>query len=521
MELSFNKVKFRITKLKIAYLSLISVFLLYLIKDMQFNTAFVDEAIYATIGEEVLRKIYWENAISWMGGSYLYPVISGFINRYYGLEGIRMFSALCVLTAGVLSAKLARLLGGKYSSLAALIFFLFSSLSLNLGQLGTYDTPSLMCMSISFYCVITSRYHIGKRKFLLLILSSFFMTLAVLSKYVAILFVPTIILAIIPTVKNTTEFIKHIPKLTVYILCWSLPFTALVGWYVFVNYSQVINFFEGDFFSEPSNLLTIFTTLIQSTNFIIIGATTSLVYALLKVKGEKKWLVIVLFIGGLAPILYHLSSMNIRSFPKHLVFTLFYWVPLTGWILNKIYTKLTQVSNSFTFINNSYQLIWTTLFILIITNTWLSFAKHWQFQRSWPSSTATLEYLREHRKNDDKIFAEAAAIYKFHMFEGFEDPSAWPSTWHLEYKGKFGVDAMKMAISEKAFDYIILNDYFTSEINREIKPVINEYYEVVAFDDYKLSGVHTITTLVWQPKDDTNILVLSENNDWFSYFSKP
>src|SRR5690606_29857924 len=147
--------------------------------------------------------------------------------------------------------------------------------------------------------------------------------------------------------------------------------------------------------------------------------------------------------------------------------SLFFWSPLAGWLLNKIHKSVTSVSKNMTYIQNFSQVVWTTLVIVMITNFWTSFSTHWIFQRSWPSTSKTLEYLREHRKSSDKILAEAASVYKFHLFDGFEDPSAWPSTWYLEYNGKQGVEAMKEAIEDKEFEYIILSDYFTIEINSE------------------------------------------------------
>ena len=85
MLISINRYEFDLSWTKVLYFFVAIAFVLYSFKDLNYNTAFVDEAIYATVGEEVLRGIYWEDAISWMGGSYIYPVISALINRRFGL----------------------------------------------------------------------------------------------------------------------------------------------------------------------------------------------------------------------------------------------------------------------------------------------------------------------------------------------------------------------------------------------------------------------------------------------------
>src|SRR5690606_20468752 len=142
--------------------------------------------------EGYLRSIYWESALSWMSGSYLYPIISAYLNRLWGLEGIRVFSTLCLLVTGILSGKIAKQLGGKLSEVITLTLFLFAGITLNLGQLGTYDTPAIVFTAVAVYLAIKLRYETGMRRVLLLLLSSLFMTLAFLSKYIAIFALPII-----------------------------------------------------------------------------------------------------------------------------------------------------------------------------------------------------------------------------------------------------------------------------------------------------------------------------------------
>lgn len=475
---------------------------------MQYNTAFVDEAIYATIGEEVLRKIYWESGLSWMGGSYLYPIISALLNRYWGLEGIRIFSTLCVLTTAIISGKIARQLRGAYSEIITVGLFLFSSITLNLGQLGTYDAPSLVFSSIAVYLALKSRYSYDLSRVRLLILSSIFMTLAILSKYVALFFLPAIALFIAIKGRTLHDLKKNLLiGIRSGIIWLSVPMMVLT-WYVTSNFDQVSNFFTGTHFSEPSSFVKISNQIVSSTHIILFTATAAFLYALSKVKGEKKLIIGFLFFGGWLPILYHFTSLNIRSLPKHMVFTLFYWTPLSGWLGNKIISSLRSMTTK-AMLANSAQFLTTGIALLLIANLWFSFSNHWRFQRSWPSATGAIEYLEKHRKSGDKILAEGAAVFKYHLFDGFEDPASWPSTWYFNYEGLNGTEAIKKAVEDQSFDYIVLNGYFTSYVNSEIEPVINEHYNLVVEDTYKVSGVHDHTTKVWEPKERGDIADLS------------
>jgi len=67
-------------------------------------------------------------------------------------------------------------------------------------------------------------------------------------------------------------------------------------------------------------------------------------------------------------------------------------------------------------------------------------------------------------------------------------------------KGKKGEDAMKIALRDQSFSYIILNNYYTQSINEELLPDIEKYYYVIFEDSYKVSGQYDNLTTVWAPK---------------------
>jgi len=91
-------------------------------------------------------------------------------------------------------------------------------------------------------------------------------------------------------------------------------------------------------------------------------------------------------------------------------------------------------------------------------------------------------------------------MYKYHLFDGFEDPSSWASTWYMQYQGYYGVEAMELAIDDKYFDFIILNDYFTKYVNDQLADNIEENYDLVMTENYKLFGEYDSLTRVWVPK---------------------
>ncbi|OGM24408.1 hypothetical protein A2715_00555 [Candidatus Woesebacteria bacterium RIFCSPHIGHO2_01_FULL_39_32] len=521
MKISINDSEFDLSWTKALYFLVIAFFVLYIVKDLDYNTAFVDEAIYATVGEEVLRGIFWEDAASWMGGSYIYPVTSALINREFGLKGVRFFSMVCILMSAILCGKIGKALGGKKVELITVFLFLFSSISLNLAQLGTYDAPALAFTTLGLYTAILARGEQKHKEIILVFASAIFISIAILIKYVAILFLPVI--GFIILFKKRRIVVSPV-------FLWTLAVLTVLTLFLTYYQNDVVAFFTGGHSEEPADLVKIMRLFVSDVGFISLSASLGLLFILrdnlhfsktgtksekisfsffpqesqiqtvAKSSEEKKLIILFLVFGGFAPLIYHFGFLNIRSFSKHMVFSLVFWAPVSAWALYKLYKFAEGRGKKANIISNLAQLILTLFLVAIITTLWINFSKHWRFQRSWPSASRIITFLQENRRPEDKIFAEASAIYKYHLFSGFEDPYSWSSTWYLEYKGKKGEDAMKIALRDQSFSYIILNNYYTQSINEELLPDIEKYYYVIFEDSYKVSGQYDNLTTVWAPK---------------------
>lgn len=508
MEIIVNKRKVNIRTYQLIYSLAIFANILYLGMQLNYNTAFVDEAIYATIGEGVLRGITWENAISWMGGYYIYPLISAKINHYMGLSGIRLFAALCMVVTAIMAGKITKQFTSRMGEVVTVISFLFWANVMGVGQMGTYDAPSIAFLSISTYLALRSRYEKDEnKKIVVLIFSSLFFALSLLTKYIAILFAPALILL----VYNPKPFKRFLDlfnkKAVIEVFIWGLPLTVVVSVFVGIYYIELMNFFTGSIAFQATNLSEIIKHTWEDMGFILIGSLVGFIYALIFTKGDKRWLAMALFIGGMMPIMYHFGKLNIRSYWKHLVYAGFFLYPLFIWMIVKTFKNLRSFIGRSPMTVNLSQVFIALTAIAATGLLWSNLSQHWRFQRSWPSATPTLAYLDEVRDPDDKILAEASSVYKFHMFTGFEDPASWPSTWYMEYDGKVGTEAMIAGIEDKYFDLVILNDYFTTAVNAELRPHLDEHYQIVFVDDYQIEGVYTQSTYVWRPKDEVPELI--------------
>lgn len=488
MIIRLNNLKFRIGWAELLYIFVILFFIVLVSKDLAYNTAFVDEAIYATVGEEALRGSFWERGLSWMGGSYLYPVISATINRAMGLYGVRLFSVFCVFVAIVVSGELAKYIANRKARLLTVFILATSGIALNMSQLGTYDAPALLFFSLSYYLALLSR----KQKRLAIIfvsLSSLLFVFSVLSKYIAVLFAPAILLAAFDF--EWKRFFNSV--------VWIAIAAFGIGLFGYLNFESLKIFFTGSAFKEPTTHLQVIK---DTYKYLGIVAPLSVFGALLVFLRKRKHMFVLLSIiaGSMAPFSYHFVFLNGRSLWKHLLFSEVLLAPLVSYLFLLIYKKIKILTGKKVYLDNaSLMFISLTLLVtvLIIRN---NFKNHWIFQRSWPSASPSIEFLSKNRKDDDIILAEGSAVYKYHLFAGFQNPNAWASTWYMEYKGLSGLNAMELAIKEKHFDFVILNGYFTGDIVYELKPLLNEYYQIAHTDSYMESGAYERETFVWVPK---------------------
>lgn len=495
MKIKVNSWSFQPSWNQLGWLLVIISFCGIISRNLQYNTAFVDEAIYATIGEEYLRGSTWEAALSWMGGSYVYPIISAFLNRRWGLEGIRFFSMLCLVGTGILVGRLSwQVSKDRLISFISLSLFLFSSVTLNLAMLGTYDTPSLFLLAVAINLAWSAKYQPRSRiQTLLIFLSALAFGVAVLIKYVAVLWIPVFGLL----------FLISKPHLILKGILWGIIVTSIIAPYVWYNQHDLSIYAAGSYSIEPAPRLTISQEVISTLYLYGIG-TLLIIFAVKNISWNQRFILFLLLLGGFVPLFYHIGTGNIRSLWKHLVYASVFLAPLAGIGFAQSGRWLFSTAHRATWVSNITQLAIAVIIICSISSLWINLSRHWRFQRSWPSMSQTIAYLDQHMQTNDRVFAEASAVLKFHLFRGFQDPQAWASTWYLEHNGLSGTDAMKAAIQDRKFRYVILNGYFTPWVNSQIQTELQANYELVMTERYKISGLHDIDTVVWVRKPDLN-----------------
>jgi hypothetical protein len=159
------------------------------------NTAFEDEALYLYSGH--IELSHWLHGAALQGGfdryfsgaPVLYPVLAAAVAKVGGLTAARAVSLVAMLTTTALLYSMTRLLFNERSGLCAAALFSVTESTIFLGNLATFDAPTLCLLALASWIVVRT----APTRWPLYLLATPVAALAVAAKYAALLFVPTIV----------------------------------------------------------------------------------------------------------------------------------------------------------------------------------------------------------------------------------------------------------------------------------------------------------------------------------------
>ena len=161
----------------------------------QNNSPFEDESLYLYSGHlELGHLLFGTSTITdfwseFSGAPVLYPILGSVADQVGGILAARLLSLIFMLgTTGLLYLITHRLFGTR-AALCAAALFSCTEATIFLGGLATYDAPSLFLLALSAWIVV--RFAQNTHPYYLIAI--FPAALAVATKYVALLFVPSIV----------------------------------------------------------------------------------------------------------------------------------------------------------------------------------------------------------------------------------------------------------------------------------------------------------------------------------------
>ncbi|MFA6250132.1 MAG: glycosyltransferase family 39 protein [Candidatus Shapirobacteria bacterium] len=442
--------------------------------NLNYNSPFNDEAIYSVVGKLALYQGDWwsYNAKSWMGGHpYIYPTLSAAATIGQSMVGPRLlnvvFGVLSIEMVYVLTKNLAVWQKLPYPNLAALISALiiaFSSVSLYISRLATYDTPSYYFLLLSLVFLVQALpANSGKNYFLaaILLLLSFF------TKIIVVIYIPFIILFSFLAAKKSKK------TFNLYLRYYLAPIILGFAGYFLVNISAILTFTSNQATRAPESSARILSYFFQlSAYHWIFWSISSLGFFI--VKKTKLWALLTAL--SFLVLLFHLGTNRLATLDKHLFFTFCFLSVAIGIGISSLLASLKSQILRYSAIS-----LFIYLGFFFFKN---EFAQKSIFERQWLNASPMLAKLAEVVQNGDKVLTEGGATTIWSLYPVNSPFNITTFDW-FEYQNLTGDYAYLQAIKDGYFDYIELDGQaeWRKSLTDQIFTVINQNYQKIYTDN--------------------------------------
>ncbi len=445
------------------------------IANLRYNSLFVDEAIYATVGRNFLAGALDSSPLTWMYGSLLYPSLMAGVDSLTGEAGLRLVSVmLSSLATWAVYAATVRLFDGA-AAVWATLFFGLTAISIDMGQYAVYDAPVIPVLALCLYLLVrASETPGGERR--LLQLAALLFILGFLSKYFAALYLPALVCV------GALCALRQGRSLRTVLLTFLTPAVLTLLAYGWLNLGDLRLLLAGDYGVSGGARAAIFADIwaeIGVTSLIAFGGLGLLVWRGLPGLGAQplgrrllwSFLVILLLPSLFAAPLYHLLAANQHAAWKHTVFSLIFLAPLAGYACSSLVTALRSLPGRSGLVAGVIGALASAAIV-----SWgldYAFDRNWGFQHSWPNVTRLVAHLRANELTPGApVLAEGAPIYEYYLNPGPQYRDMWTSTWYVRYGDRAGIEAMEAAIADRYYQAVILDSYYTPEYRTRLETAL-------------------------------------------------
>lgn len=419
------------------------------ITNLNYNSPFLDEAIYIQVGLKALSGQVEEAAetASWVGGFPLfYPVISASLYSLGGLTLTRSFNALLgtfLVFLAFYFTKQLMLFREEYlnaiSGLIAASFTAFLATPIALSRLANYDALSFTLFLMGI--IILHKAIFSGERFLYPASVIFFFS-SFLAKYITAIFFPFLFL--IPLYLAIRSKNSDIVWGIIQYFC--TPFAFLMIIYALYNLSSLQSFFVNQAVLESVNLGEIMRIFFEYTWILYALSIFSLIFFL----DKRRPIVWILFTLSLTPLAIHLITRNDASIAQHSFLSLIFIAPLAATVLVTVIKKSKPLGAAFAL-------------IIICFIYYFSIPQIKALENFWPNTNEATKILREKVSPSDQILAESDDVVALALKDKVpQDQIAGP--FSFSYQGNEGISSYTQAIQERFFNFVELeNAYFSDE----------------------------------------------------------
>lgn len=443
------------------------------IVNLNYNTAFNDEAIYIVIGRLGLFENDWWSygAKLWMAGiPYIYPPMTALAYEVGGLVGSRLLNVIL----GVIFieevyrfVKLLNLFDKKTNTIAALIaafLVAFSGLGFYVSRLATYDMPSFLLFFLGMNSFLKARsFSNGKYYFL----SFLFLFLAFLTKIIIAVFFPILFVISILMLKNRPDSDKKAAITYLFIPMFIAGILYLI--FYWDNLMTYI-FTHKDLGKTEGGIRDIIELIWRETYQPFLFAVPAGIALLGSLKARKAIL-------GLVPLIlivpvFHIVLTRFATLDKHLYLVVAFLSVIVGYGVGYILTQKNKTLGKISFV------IFAILLTIYILTGQKSKA---ELEQQWKNTDNIQEFLKARVKPGDKILTEEGATTALALYDIIFPPKSVVTFDWIQYSGLENDEGYFRATKEGYFDYIELDGQFegADELRDGIKQNMKDNYSLI------------------------------------------
>jgi hypothetical protein len=417
--------------------------------NLNYNSAFNDEAIYVVIGRMgAFQGDWWTyNAAAWMAGQpYFYPTLTGMAYMLNGLVGSRLLNvafgvleveALCLLTMLLVQHR-----PRKEQVVAGLIAAAAiggSAVGMYVSRLATYDMLSFYLLFLSLVMLLIAQkpnMNHGKWYFL----AAVFLFMSFSTKIVVAAYIPLIFAYSWYMARRLGPEVMRFWK-----IYFMSPLLLCMGAYIVFNWNSLLTYVHsqsGRDFSSYGKLLHTYWENSRWEWALWAVASIGLLF-------RKQWKMWAIWTGLSTIILAsHLYTHRYPTLDKHTFLSITFLFPLIGiGLTNLIYASKLKVWRAGV----------TAVVVTALGCYWINaYSMLPSYNNQWHNADTMLGYLHDNTHTGDKVLAEVGAAAILANYDHNFPPNTTTFDY-FEYKHAQGEKAYLAAIRDGYFSMIELD----------------------------------------------------------------
>ena len=467
-------------RLPLFFLTLLAVVVLaslYLRIQFDFNTGHMDEYDYLFVGKRLLSGESWPS-YTYIFGSDLNWYILGWGEKHLGgLSGARMISGAFGLLSLIGMYWLVYSLWQRHlTAFIAAALLSIQPAQLFISRFATYDIISFACFSLALAPLFLACTLSNRKKYSYLLLSIGLISLAIISKYVVILYLP-VIAGLAFLYNRKIGFICGAAVGSVLLIYMSMHWESLQ-----VLYQIQIVGVHGAGNSSAEFIIETLSTYLSGL------AIAWLIALLWSVRQQPKafWRqsrfkqLFLLLLLTLPMIAYHLNALNMIALYKHLVYACFFLVPAAAWFITSFLE-----SQGFNLVKQG---------LAIAALVWVSLVSYQQLKTiedAYANVSPVIEYSNASLVPKDSILSEDPYLFRY-LGESIIPQSQIKESGWLDNNldGKHEHQDVIDAVWDMKFEYVFLNDQIHAELNKKLRNILGtKKYKLIVDEAYENSNV--------------------------------